>query len=47
MNQLGAILFSLGIVFTLMQIALKLQVGNISGAVGPVLIVVGGLMWMV
>jgi hypothetical protein len=46
MRDLGQILFVFGIVFTVMGIPLALRVGKVAGAVGPVLMVIGGLMWL-
>lgn len=46
MRELGQIFFVFGVAFTVMGIPLALRVGKVAGAVGPVLIVVGGLMWL-
>lgn len=47
MEELGQILFAFGVVFSVMELKLNLRIGKIGGAVGPVLMVVGGLMWFV
>jgi len=46
MRDLGQILFVFGIAFTVVGVPLALRVGKVEGAVGPVLMVIGGIMWL-
>jgi NAD(P)-dependent dehydrogenase (short-subunit alcohol dehydrogenase family) len=49
MEEFGKILFAFGICFTVMGIPLGLKVEHdgwkIAGAVGPVMMLIGGLLW--
>ncbi len=44
MKDAGAIILAFGIIFTVAQYKLHLGIGAISGAAGPVMVVVGALM---
>lgn len=46
MHELGQILFVFGIAFTVMGIGLRLKLGRVEGAVGPVMMIIGGLLWL-